>query len=84
MALEVFEGKGYVGFQSDVWSAGVVLYTMLYGTVPFKAENMTELHKEVIRCKIDFKSGADSASPKAVALLKGILENNPAKRLTID
>jgi len=84
MALEVFEGKGYLGYQSDVWSAGVVLYTMLYGTVPFKAANMIELHKQILRGKIDFKSGADSASPKVVALLKGILENNPAKRLTID
>ena len=45
IAPEVFENKGYVGYQSDVWSAGVVLYAMLYGTVPFKATNMAELHK---------------------------------------
>ena len=40
---EVFENKGYEGYASDIWSAGVVLYAMLYGTVPFKASNMTEL-----------------------------------------
>lgn len=45
IAPEVFENKGYIGYQSDVWSAGVVLYTMLYGAVPFKASNMQELHK---------------------------------------
>jgi len=45
IAPEVFRGKGYKGFQSDIWSAGVVLYAMLYGTVPFKATNMVELQQ---------------------------------------
>lgn len=40
IAPEVFENKGYFGYQSDVWSTGVVLYAMLFGTVPFKASNM--------------------------------------------
>lgn len=84
IAPEVFENKGYVGYQSDVWSAGVVLYAMLFGTVPFKAANMIELHKQVVKSKPDFKDGADGASPKAVALLKSILEKDPTKRLTID
>ena len=43
IAPEVFRGKGYKGFQSDIWGAGVVLYAMLFGTVPFKATNMVEL-----------------------------------------
>ncbi len=45
IAPEVFENKGYEGYSSDVWSAGVVLFAMLYGAVPFKASNISELHK---------------------------------------
>jgi serine/threonine protein kinase len=48
IAPEVFAGKGYKGFQSDMWSAGVVLYAMLLGTVPFKAQNMHELQKQIL------------------------------------
>ena len=70
IAPEVFENKGYIGFQSDVWSAGVVLYAMLYGTVPFKASNMAELHKQVVKSNPDYKEGAEDASPLALSLLQ--------------
>lgn len=82
IAPEVFENKGYQGYQSDVWSAGVVLYAMLYGTVPFKASNMQELHKQVVKQKPDYKDGAESISAKALQLLQAILEKDPVKRMT--
>lgn len=69
IAPEVFENRGYTGFQSDVWSAGVVLYAMLYGTVPFKAANMQELHKKIVTREPDYKEGPESASQKALSLL---------------
>ena len=66
IAPEVFENKGYEGYASDVWSAGVVLYAMLYGAVPFKASNMNELHKQVVKCKPTYK---DEISKNALDLL---------------
>lgn len=62
MAPEVFENKGYEGFQSDVWSAGVVLYAMLYGTVPFKASNISDLQKQVLKCKPEYLIAEDDGS----------------------
>jgi serine/threonine protein kinase len=53
---------------------------MLYGTVPFKANNMSELQKLIIKAKYTLK---DDISDDARDLLTGLLEKDPQKRLTI-
>lgn len=80
IAPEILRDKGYEGFSVDIWSAGVVLYAMLYGTVPFKANNMSELQKLIIKAKYTLK---DDISEEARNLLYGLLEKDPMKRLTI-
>lgn len=79
IAPEILKDKGYT-FSVDLWSAGVVLFAMLYGTVPFKANNMEELHKLIVKGKYVLK---DDISIEARNLLRGLLEVNPEKRLTI-
>lgn len=48
IAPEIIKDKGYKGFKADLWSAGVVLFALLYGTVPFKANNMKDLHQQIM------------------------------------
>ena len=55
IAPEILKEEGYMGFKADIWSAGVVFYAMLFGTVPFKASNMKELHKMIIKGKYHLK-----------------------------
>jgi hypothetical protein len=43
-----------------------VLYAMLYGTVPFKANNMSELQKLILKAKYTLK---DEISEEAKDLL---------------
>ena len=80
IAPEILADRGYEGFAVDIWSAGVVLYAMLYGVVPFRANNMSELQKLIIKAKYSLQ---DCISKDARDLLAGLLEREPAKRLTI-
>lgn len=74
IAPEILRDEGYYGYAVDIWSSGVVLYAMLYGTVPFKANNMSELQKLIMRAKYTLK---DDITQEARDLLKGLMEKDP-------
>jgi serine/threonine protein kinase len=76
--------QGYRGFSPDVWSLGVCLYAMLYGTVPFKANNMQDLHALIVKGKYALKKKTQEVSRELRSLLRGVLEPEVNKRLTMD
>jgi serine/threonine protein kinase len=80
IAPEILRDEGYYGFAVDIWSSGVVLYAMLYGTVPFKANQMSELQKIIINAEYSLK---EDISAEARDMIKGLLEKDPEKRMTI-
>ena len=44
IAPEIIAEKGYSGYYADLWSLGILLYTILQGTVPFRGNSLEELH----------------------------------------
>ena len=54
LAPEIIVDKGYEGFFVDIWPLGVLLFAMLCGTVPFKASNLDDLHKLILKGEFTF------------------------------
>lgn len=78
---EIILDDGYEGFYADIWSLGVLLYAMVQGTVPFKANNIADLHKLILKGDFDFPF--KGVSEKVKDLVRQMLVLTPEKRISI-
>lgn len=79
-APEVISGGLYSGPAVDVWSAGVMLYALLVGQLPFNDSSIPKLYQKI---QAGIKSLPQFLSPNARDLIMKMLTVDPSKRITI-
>ncbi|KAG9273620.1 serine/threonine-protein kinase PLK3 [Astyanax mexicanus] len=80
LAPEVLNRQGH-GTESDVWSLGCVMYTLLCGNPPFETLDLKETYKCIKEVRYSLPP---SLSPAAQKLISAVLQKNPSDRLTLD
>ena len=82
VAPEILLGKPYTP-AVDVWSIGVILYTLLIGSFPFAHDDQQSLFRMICGGKLDDTQPEwAQISDDVKDLLKGLLDVNPLTRLT--
>ena len=78
---EMIKEEGYNAEKSDIWSAGIILYLMLCGHLPFYEEDNQLMYDKIIRGDYDIPK---FLSNDAKDIIKKILEVDPKKRLNFE
>lgn len=81
MAPEIINKKDY-DIKSDLWSVGVILYEMIYGSVPFNVSNFLELIKNINNKDITFNHKKIKPTSECLELMKQLLTKDPKNRIT--
>jgi polo-like kinase 1 len=69
-------------YEVDVWSLGVVVYTLLYGRPPFETSDVKKTYKRIRECQYTFNEDVP-VSANAKNLISRLLVVDPSKRLTL-
>lgn len=83
VAPEVLARWGRYDEKCDCWSAGVILYVLLSGLLPFKGKNTQDTLRKVVAGEYPFPSALfNSVSDDAKDLINDLLTKSPSARIS--
>lgn len=84
MAPEILRYEKYDA-KADLWSVGAVLFEMVCGRPPFRANNHVELLRKIEAADNVIRFTRDTVvSPDIKALIRALLKRSPVERLTFE
>ncbi|KAJ3603935.1 hypothetical protein NHX12_028676 [Muraenolepis orangiensis] len=80
-APELFRDENYLGVFVDIWALGVMLFFMVTGTMPFRADTVAKLK----RCILEGAYALPTWVPEACQrLIRGVLQAQPCDRCGVE
>lgn len=82
IAPEVLEGKNGHSYEVDIWSLGVIIYTLIIGKPPFETSDVKKTYDRIRKNSYNFPDHV-GISDEAKNLIQWILNNEPDNRPTL-
>lgn len=77
IAPELLEGKKGHSFEVDIWSTGVVMYTLLVGKPPYQSKDVKSTYKRILANSYSYPENI-TISNEARTLISRMLEVSPS------
>eukprot|EP00158_Paraphelidium_tribonemae_P004713 Partr_v1_DN26925_c0_g1_i2_m7078 putative Polo-like kinase len=79
----LFDRKNGHSYEVDLWSLGVILYTVLVGKPPFQTKDVQEIYRKIKQNDYMFPSSV-ALSGHVQDLIKSLLTTDPSARPSVD
>ena len=79
IAPEILEGKQGHSFEVDIWSIGVIVYTLVIGKPPFETQDVKTTYKKIRQNSYCFPENCQ-ISNECKELIQKILNSDPNRR----
>lgn len=83
IAPEVLEGKQGHSYEVDIWSLGVIIYTLIIGKPPFETNDVKTTYRRIRQNNYSFPEQV-AITDAARDIIQKILSNDPSRRPTVD
>lgn len=83
IAPEVLDGKKGHSYEVDIWSLGVIIYTLLVGKPPFETSDVKTTYRRIRMNAYSFPEHV-ALSEEAKSLITRILIGEPSRRPSLD
>ncbi len=83
IAPEILESKSGHSYEVDIWSLGVIIYTLIVGKPPFETQDVKTTYKRIKMNSYTFPERA-IISEASKSLITEILNTDPIRRPTLD
>ncbi|SCU95554.1 LAME_0F12574g1_1 [Lachancea meyersii CBS 8951] len=78
MAPELIERKPYEGYKTDIWSLGIILYTLIHGTMPFDEDDEMKTKLKIVNENPGYNR--DLIDADGEDLVSKLLQKDPQQR----
>jgi serine/threonine protein kinase len=75
--------RGSYGRSSDIWTVGVLLFLIVYGSYPFDGDDASRVMHAIMAVEPDWSNSCYRLSHEVTDLLKSLLVKAPEQRVTL-